>query len=69
MEEMDKVYATLILPYQQSNLENGVKYLTFYLKANDYKKRDWLNLCFNRWLSKGGKLVLVKVVLEALPIY
>jgi hypothetical protein len=53
--------------------------LGFYLKPNLYKKCDWqwliakvekkLNTWCNQWLSKGVRLVLVKEVMEAIPIY
>jgi hypothetical protein len=56
------------------NLDQEVKYLGFRLKPNDYHYDDWIWLynkledgilvwC-NRWLSFGGRLVLVKAVLE-----
>jgi hypothetical protein len=56
-----------------------LKYLGFYLKPNDYRKEDWkwllkkldkrLNTWSHRWLSRAGRLVLVKTVLEAIPVY
>jgi hypothetical protein len=61
------------------DLDQGLKYLGFHLKPNLYKKGDWqwliakvekkINHWCNRWLSRGGRLVLVKVVLEAIPVY
>jgi hypothetical protein len=57
----------------------GMKYLGFHLKPNNYKKVDWLwlieklekrlNIWSHKWLSKVGRLVLVKFVLEAIPVY
>ena len=55
------------------------KYLGFHLKPCIYlrKELDWLiakvekmtmNQSF-RWLSKGGKLTLVKYVIEEMPVY
>jgi hypothetical protein len=35
----------------------------------DIKGGEKLNLWCNQWLSKEGCLVLVKVVLEAIPVY
>jgi hypothetical protein len=53
--------------------------LGFLLKPNDYRKEDWkwllkkmdkrLNTWSHRWLSHIGRLVLVKSVLEAIPVY
>ena len=56
-----------------------MKYLGFYLKPCKYLMKDWdwliakaekriKNWSF-RWLPKGGKLTLVKSVLEAIPVY
>ena len=60
-------------------LEYGLKYLGFFLKPCRYfsKYWDWLvvkvekrikNWSF-RWLSMGGKHILVKTVLEAILVY
>jgi hypothetical protein len=56
-----------------------LKYLGFVLKPNDYRKEDWIWLLkklekrllswSHRWLSRAGRLVLVKSVLEAIPVY
>ena len=63
-------------PYRLEDLDGGLKYLGFCLKPNDYQKQDWkwlldkmekcLNIWSHKWLSRAGKLVLVKVVLEAI---
>jgi hypothetical protein len=49
------------------------------LKPNDYRKEDWTWLLkklekrliswSHRWLSRAGRLVLVKSVLEAIPVF
>jgi hypothetical protein len=49
------------------------------MKPDRYKEEDWqwlidryearLNHWCNKWLSMGGRLVLIKVVLESLPVY
>ena len=60
-------------------INNGVKYLGLIIMPNDYLKRDWawmaskiegrINLWCNKWLSKGGRSVMMKSILEAKPIY
>jgi hypothetical protein len=66
-------------PFEEKKLYDGLKYLGFILKPIDYRKEDWkwllkilekrLNLWSHRCLSRAGRLVLVKSVLEAIPIY
>ena len=56
-----------------------MKYLGFRLKPNNYRKHDWdwlldkmekwLKMWSHKWLSRDGKLVLVKTVMEAIPVY
>ena len=51
----------------------------FYLKPNAYRNNDWFWLLrkiekklvawSHKWLSRTDRLVLVKVVLEAVPVY
>ena len=59
--------------------EAGLKYLGFNLESNKYQNADWhwlvdrierrvTHWC-NRWISRGGRLVLVKAVIEAIPVY
>ena len=60
-------------------LDDGVKYLGFFLKPNGYKNCDctWLlrkiekrlMVWSHKWLSRVVRLVLVKAVLEAMPVY
>ena len=68
-----------IFSFNMDKIEHGMKYLGFHLKPCRYLKKDWdwlitkvelriKNWSF-RWLSKGGKLILVKSVLEAIPVY
>jgi N-acetylneuraminic acid mutarotase len=65
--------------YKLWALDQGVNYLGFNLKPNDYKFVDWLWLfkrikakisyqC-HRWLSRGGKLVLMKSELVNIIAY
>lgn len=56
-----------------------MRYLGFFLKPNDYRKNIWFRLLAkiekkpfswsHKWLSRVGQLVLVKVALEAMPVY
>ena len=65
--------------FQCNELDAGVKYLGFFFKPNNYQKCDWmwlfskiekkLSSWSHRWLSRAGRLVMVKVVLEAMPVY
>ena len=60
-------------------INSGMKYLGFYLKPSRYLLKDWdwlitkaekrIKLWSHRWLSRGGKLVLIKSVLEAFPVF
>jgi len=66
-------------PYTSLALDDGLSYLGFHLKPNKYTKRDWLwllkklenrlKIWSHKWLSRAGRLVLVKAVLEAIPVY
>jgi len=79
MEEvMDQDILTLF-PINHKCIDEGIKYLGFQLKPNGYNKSDWLWLiervenkiglwCY-RWLSLGGRLILIKSVLEGIPVY
>jgi hypothetical protein len=71
-----------IFPYNFADLYKfveGFRYLGYFLKPDNYKAEDWrwLILKFekrighwcNRWLSLGGRYVLIKVVLESQPVY
>jgi hypothetical protein len=65
---------SLHFPFEENKLYDGLKFLGFLLKPNDYKKEDWkwilkkmdkrLNIWSHRWLSHAGRLVL-----EAIPVY
>lgn len=66
-------------PLEKLEIGEGLKYLGFLIKPNNYLKADWtwnivtieskINSWCNIWLSKGGRLVLIKYVLEAMPVY
>lgn len=68
-----------VFTFPLSKIENGLKYLGFNLKPCRYLIKDWdwlitkvekrvKNWSF-RWLSKGGKLILIKSGLESIPVY
>jgi hypothetical protein len=71
-------YFSQLFPYQVIDMDQGLKYLGFHLKPNLYKKGDWkwlvvkvekkINHWCNLWLSRGGRLVLVKAILEAILV-
>jgi hypothetical protein len=62
------------LMFKKNGLDEGIKYLGFMLKPNDYDFRDWMWLYVkiqkrimfwvHRWLSRGGILVLLNSVLS-----
>jgi hypothetical protein len=67
------------LGYPCKDLSLGFKHLGYLLKPRSYKSLDWqwlidkfesrINHWCNKWLTLGGRLVLIKVVLESLPVY
>jgi hypothetical protein len=68
-----------MFPFKFSDLASGFTYLGFYLKTGPQRASDWnwliqrlekkiTNWCF-RWLSLGGRLTLLKEVLESQPVY
>jgi hypothetical protein len=62
-----------------NHLEEGFSYLGFFLKASRYTTKDWTWLVNkfedrilnwkHRFLSLGGRFILIKAVLESLPVY
>ena len=79
MEPKEVLIYKALFPFAENPLDEGLKYLGFHLKPNSYTKSDWnwlleklekkLKSWSFRWLSSIGKLILVKFVLEAIPIY
>jgi hypothetical protein len=68
-----------VFPFKFFDLALGFTYLGFYLKTGPQRASDWnwliqrlekniTNWCF-RWLSFGGRLTLLKEVLESQPVY
>ena len=79
MEDSEVITLQNIFSFPVDRIENGMKYLGFHLKPCRYLIKDWdwliikvehriQNWSFH-WLSKGGKLILIKAVLEAIPVY
>jgi len=77
-EALDPDIQTLF-PVPYYHLDEGMTYLGYRLKPNCYKTRDWLWLieriehrigvwCY-RSLSLGGRLILIKSVIESMPVY
>ena len=79
MEEEVEISFHEPFPYPYFSLDDGIKYLGFRLKPNCYKKEDWtwllaklesrINNWCNGWLSRVGRLVLIKSILEEIPVY
>jgi len=68
-----------LFPFCISPLDCGLKYLGFSIKPISQKIADWvwlvaklekrINICSHIYLSRVGRLVLVKSVLEATPVF
>jgi hypothetical protein len=75
----EKVQVVNFLPMNYLELNQFIKYLGFILKLSDYKYEEWIwvynkieariSIWCNIWLLMGGRLVLVKVVLESIYVY
>jgi len=70
-------FAQQVFPYSIHPLDRGLKYLGFRLKPTSQRIADWVWLVTKlekklivwsfRYLSRAGRLVLIKSVLEATP--
>ena len=68
-----------LIPAPRFHLDNGFKYLGFFSKLNNYRVVDWewivkmiesiIFIWFNCLLSRRGRLVLLKSMLESIPVY
>jgi hypothetical protein len=69
----------ILIPYTFSDLSLGFCYLGYFLNTGAQHAADWdwlvtrvsnkINLWCNRWLSLGGRYILVKTVLEGQSVY
>ena len=70
---------TSLLPHRFAHLNQGFKYLGYFLKPSGYLVKDWhwliakfekrISHWTNRLLSMGGRLVLIRYVLSSIPVY
>ena len=77
-EEVLHLIEDLFLVSSRS-LEVGFTYLGFYLKPNAYLRSDWdwlthkvhyrISRWSSNWISLGGRLILIKIVLQSIPVY
>lgn len=75
--EVNRIISVLL--FEEKPMKDNFKYLGFHLKLDTYRKHDWhwlLAKSENRikhwsykWLSRAGRLVLIKSVLLAIPVY
>jgi hypothetical protein len=76
-ETLDEL--NVLFNFDFKDLSEGFKYLGYFLKPDSYKAEDWrwliekfdfrINHWCNRLLTLGGRYVLVKAILESLPVY
>eukprot|EP00253_Pinus_taeda_P020431 PITA_20431 len=69
----------MVLNFEVKVLEDTFKYLGFLLKPDNYRIKDWnwilakiesnLKHWSFKWLSRAGRLVLIKSVLMVVPVY
>eukprot|EP00253_Pinus_taeda_P006554 PITA_06554 len=77
--QQESVYASRRFPFTTLTLADGIKYLGCRLKPLGYRIADWtwliakvekiLLIWYHRYLSRAGRLTLIKAVIEATPVY
>eukprot|EP00253_Pinus_taeda_P030204 PITA_30204 len=75
----ESAFALQRFPFNSLTLAEGIKYLGFRLKPIGYKIADWLwlitkverrlQIWYHRYLSRARRLILIKAVIEATPVY
>jgi len=70
---------TRLLDILSRDLDSGLKYMGFVLNPHKYWSADWkwlvdnierrITQWCNRWISRDGRLFLVKIVIEAILVY
>ena len=75
LDESELISLNNVFSFFVDKIESGMKYLSFHLKPCKYFLKDWDWLIFEEkrinnwsfmWVTKGGKLTLVKYVHEAI---
>jgi hypothetical protein len=70
---------TSVFPFELKRIEDRLKYLGHFIKPNSYGIANWswlvakveqkINHWCNWWISRGGRLVLIKSISEVIPIF
>jgi hypothetical protein len=78
-ETLEELKVLYIYDFKDLSGGGGFNYLGYFLKLDSYRAEDWswliekfehrINHWCNRLLSLGGRYILVKSVLESLPVY
>ena len=79
LDESELISLNNVFSFFVDKIESGMKYLGFHLKPCRYLLKDWGWIIFKEekgiknwsfmWVTKGGKLTLVKYVLESISVY
>jgi hypothetical protein len=79
ISDLELISYKSFLPYTCSDLSEGFRYLGYVLKTGSHRASDWewmvervskkINHWGTRWLSLGGRYILLKSVLEGQNVY